>query len=211
VYETLINLDDEKRERIINAGMHEFALKGYKSASTNEIVKAAGISKGLLFHYFGNKLSFYFYLIDYARTIFIEEFYQRLNDNETDIIMRRRQIMLLKIELIRKHPDMYDFMLSASADDTPEVKQKIDQIYHTTLEESMSKILLNIDASCLKKGTDVKRVSDIIIWVVEGFANVELGKMKNIPGYRSGFDLNVISADFDRYLDLLMQAFYAKP
>lgn len=59
-----LELDKLKQDRIINAAMKEFALKGYKNASTNEIVKEAGISKGLLFHYFTNKKAyFYIYII----------------------------------------------------------------------------------------------------------------------------------------------------
>lgn len=49
IYPKFINLEAEKRERIINAALKEFAQKGYDKASTNEIIKEAGISKGSLF------------------------------------------------------------------------------------------------------------------------------------------------------------------
>lgn len=59
-----LNLDSEKQNRILNAAINEFAEKGYENASTNEIVKDAGISKGLLFHYFKIRSNyFYFYMI----------------------------------------------------------------------------------------------------------------------------------------------------
>mgnify|MGYP001006429114 FL=1 len=51
-------IDEQKRQRVIRASIEEFA-KGYEVASTNEIVRKAGISKGLLFHYFGNKKNLY--------------------------------------------------------------------------------------------------------------------------------------------------------
>ena len=53
-----LNLHKEKQQRILNAALNEFANKGFDRASTNEIVKSAGISKGLLFHYFNNKKDF---------------------------------------------------------------------------------------------------------------------------------------------------------
>ena len=53
--EILKNIDAEKRDRIINSAIDEFAMYPYEKASTNNIVKNAGISKGLLFHYFENK------------------------------------------------------------------------------------------------------------------------------------------------------------
>ena len=43
------DLKKEKQDRIINASLKIFALNGYSRASTDEIVKEAEISKGLLF------------------------------------------------------------------------------------------------------------------------------------------------------------------
>ena len=39
-------LPKEKQDRFINAALQIFAKNGYKKASTDEIVKAAGISRG---------------------------------------------------------------------------------------------------------------------------------------------------------------------
>jgi len=60
-----LKLEPKKREQILNAAINEFAQKDYKNASTNEIVKKAGISKGLIFHYFKNKKQLYIFLYDY--------------------------------------------------------------------------------------------------------------------------------------------------
>ena len=50
MYESFENLPEDKKKRIIEASIEEFAKKGYEKASTNNIVKTAGISKGILFH-----------------------------------------------------------------------------------------------------------------------------------------------------------------
>ena len=50
------DLKREKQDRMINAGLKTFAKYGYRHATTDEIVKEAAISKGLLFHYFDNKV-----------------------------------------------------------------------------------------------------------------------------------------------------------
>ena len=49
----------EKRNSILQAGISEFSRKSFPDASTDEITRQAGISKGLLFHYFGSKKVFY--------------------------------------------------------------------------------------------------------------------------------------------------------
>ena len=46
------DLKKEKQDRIINAALSVFAKNGYAHASTDEIVREASISNGLLFHYF---------------------------------------------------------------------------------------------------------------------------------------------------------------
>ena len=47
-------LQPEKRDKIFAVAVDEFA-KGYNSASMNSLAKAAGISKGSIFHYFRSK------------------------------------------------------------------------------------------------------------------------------------------------------------
>ena len=59
-------LKKEKQDRMINAALKVFAVNGYRHASTDDVVKEANISKGLLFHYFENKLGVYQFAYDYA-------------------------------------------------------------------------------------------------------------------------------------------------
>ncbi|MEJ2718056.1 MAG: TetR/AcrR family transcriptional regulator [Deltaproteobacteria bacterium] len=49
------SLRPEKQERVFQAAVQEFAVNGYRNASMNSVVKAAGISKGSLFQYFRTK------------------------------------------------------------------------------------------------------------------------------------------------------------
>ena len=48
-------LAPEKQEKVFEAAVGEFASKGYRNASMNSLVKAAGISKGSIFQYFRTK------------------------------------------------------------------------------------------------------------------------------------------------------------
>ena len=52
MFSKFLNLKPEKQEKILEVAIREFADKGFEKSSTNEIVKGAGISKGILFHYF---------------------------------------------------------------------------------------------------------------------------------------------------------------
>lgn len=48
-------ISEEKRSRIIEAAINEFAAYGYTTANTNKIARNANISVGSLFQYFDNK------------------------------------------------------------------------------------------------------------------------------------------------------------
>jgi AcrR family transcriptional regulator len=203
-----MNLEPEKRERIINAALEEFAQRGYRNASTNEIVKKANISKGLLFHYFNNKKNLFLFLYDYSEDIFLNEFYNKVNYEEADIIKRWRGIVILKIELIQKYPMLYDFIIASAVEDSMEIKQELEKRMKIISEEGYKRLFNNIDTSVLKDGMDIKRVSEIIFWVAQGFGNRELDHIKRDPSYKSHIDTNALVEEFDLYIELLKSAFY---
>lgn len=64
--EAFEKLTEEKKNRIISTGIKQFSQKSYKDVSTDTITKECGISKGILFHYFGSKKEYYFYCLNYA-------------------------------------------------------------------------------------------------------------------------------------------------
>lgn len=61
---TFNNLPQEKKARIINIAILEFASKPYDSASISDIVRKAGIAKGSFYQYFTDKKDLYQYLIE---------------------------------------------------------------------------------------------------------------------------------------------------
>lgn len=61
--ETFFNLPDEKRQRIIDLALAEFAQNEYDTASISRIVAQAGIAKGSFYQYFENKEDLYTYLL----------------------------------------------------------------------------------------------------------------------------------------------------
>ena len=67
--EKFYQLEPQKKKDIINAGIEYFAKFGYKKASTEDIARRAGISKGLLFYYFKNKETYFIFLYNYAEQL----------------------------------------------------------------------------------------------------------------------------------------------
>ncbi|STY42091.1 HTH-type transcriptional repressor AcnR [Listeria booriae] len=64
---------EDKRAKILDVAVEEFASHGYKAASTNRICEVAGVSKGLIFHYFGSKEKLYTAAVTYSVDLVMEE------------------------------------------------------------------------------------------------------------------------------------------
>jgi AcrR family transcriptional regulator len=77
------DLKKSKQDNMINASLKVFALNGFDHASTDEIVAEAGVSKGLLFHYFYNKVGLYEFLAGYSTRFALVELNSELRRNET--------------------------------------------------------------------------------------------------------------------------------
>lgn len=190
----------------MNAAMKEFAQKGFKNASTDTIVKEAAISKGALFHYFNNKKDLFLFLYDYAIDIVKNGIQMKFNDDEKDIFARRRQAALLKIEILRKHPEMYNFLAVAYMEDSSAVKSDLESRNKKLIASSQGYLNGGIDTSKFKEGVDVKRATSIITWTIEGFTNKEMERVKSLSLYELNF--NELLKEMDIYLEMLKKCFY---
>ena len=62
-YPTFFNLPEEKRQKILDCAIDEFAHNDYDGASISRIVARAGIAKGSLYQYFQDKSDLHRYLL----------------------------------------------------------------------------------------------------------------------------------------------------
>jgi len=63
---TFINLQKNKKNKILAVALNEFALNDYDHASITRIVKVLEIAKGSVYQYFENKKDLYLYLVEQA-------------------------------------------------------------------------------------------------------------------------------------------------
>ena len=67
-----LRIPEDKRYRLLSAGLKEFSEQGYENANTNKICEEAQISKGLLFHYLESNLGFYKWILEYVANYILE-------------------------------------------------------------------------------------------------------------------------------------------
>ncbi len=84
---------DERKEKILEVGIKEFASKGYEKANINIIAKKAGISIGLMYKYFSTKEDLFITCIQRGMSIL---------DDAVDEILQSDDKLIVKAEkLIR--------------------------------------------------------------------------------------------------------------
>ncbi|MCL6571972.1 MAG: TetR/AcrR family transcriptional regulator [Bacillus sp. (in: Bacteria)] len=206
MFSKFLNLDTEKQDRIMNAAMKEFALKGYDRASTNEIVKDAGISKGLLFHYFGNKKQLFLFLYEHMTKIFLERILEKVNWDEKDIFFRYRQIASLKLELFKIYPEMFNFIKSIYTEASSDVKSDLNRMGKELFASSFLKLFSDIDTSKFKQGIDINKAINVINWTLEGFAYQQ--QEKAIKLNLEQINNEEALAEMDVYMEMLKHSFY---
>lgn len=64
---------ERRREHLLEVGADLFLGRAYEKVSTEDIARAAGVSQGLLFHYFANKQEFYLAVLRRSADEFIDE------------------------------------------------------------------------------------------------------------------------------------------
>jgi len=196
------NLKIEKQERIINAAMKEFVNSGYDKASTNEIVKEAQISKGSLFNYFKNKKDLYLFLIENSMKI-IEQIFEKIDMNERDLFRRIYQVGLVKLNIQKKYPLVFDFLKSLGDEKAPEVKSDIDRIRGSILDDGLNRIYQNIDWSKFREGVDPEKAVHILNWTMLGFAELQMAKLDSF--HHVGME---IFNEWNSYSEILRRCFY---
>lgn len=201
-----LNLEPEKQDRILNAAIKEFAQKGYDKASTNEIVKEAEISKGLLFHYFKNKKQLFLFLVNYCYETVAELFYQKFSFTEVDFFNRMRQSVMIKMELSERYPDIFKFIQEAYMDDAAEIKQEMEEKKRELIHFNINKVYEGVDYSKFRDDVDLQKILKIITWSFEKMSDEELLKAKLIPGHE--IDYKKIFDEFEEYLTILKTCFY---
>ena len=106
-------LPEEKKIKIINAGLELFSQYGYDQTPTDLIIKKAQISKGALFLYFENKENFFIYLFDYASKKLINEVNPNPPQINMDIFDYLPYVTKQKIDLLSKCPYLMNFVMKA--------------------------------------------------------------------------------------------------
>ena len=198
-------MEPDKRGRIINAALEEFC-KGFAHASTDAVARGAGVSKGLLFHYFGTKEGLYEFLLWYAFDVMVKEYFSRIDIERRDILERLRHMILLKWDLSYKYPPLFDFLIAAYARERGDPSNQFAGMYQAVQADVGSKLFAGADFTLFREDVRAELAVSVIQWSLLGYADSKISKDKDLGDYQKEYETYI--EELDGYFSLFRKVFY---
>ncbi len=131
---------DERRDQLLALGRRMFAERAYDEISIDDIAEAAGISKGLLYHYFGSKRGFYVAIVREAAGLLVEATEVPVGLPPAE---RARAGLEGYLDFAEAHSGAFLTLLRGGIGSDPEVQELVD----ATRETILGRMLTNLGQS----------------------------------------------------------------
>ncbi|MGN0167287.1 MAG: TetR/AcrR family transcriptional regulator [Acetatifactor sp.] len=194
------DLKKEKQDRMINAALKVFALQGYRHASTDDIVREAAISKGLLFHYFESKLGVYHFIYDYSVRYMNLELKSTVDTKEKDLFEIVKQMECARMHAMRGYPYMQQFLNRSMTEDSYEALLSIEE-RRGALEETYAAVNAQIDYGTLPKTVDGEKLRKMLDFTIKGLMTERFQD--------ASFQPEMLYREICDYLDMMKQLVYS--
>jgi TetR/AcrR family transcriptional regulator len=187
LYSAFEKQPQEKKDMIIKVAIEEFVKNGYEKTSTDVITSRAGISKGILFHYFKSKKNLYLYLVNYVKDLLTEKTMIALREiNSDDFFERIKEIVLAKQKMTALYLQETQFIMDAFTNPPAAVKEEMEEIIKKHYETYQGDFLLEhvyikdlIQTEKLRDDISVDTVISMTMFIVEQLTNKYLTLYKS--------------------------------
>lgn len=162
-------LPEERQEALVNAAVETFGRNDYKSASTEEIARKAGISKGLLFFYFKNKHELYLYLMEHlmekVSALVVDDAFYEIDDFFDLLIYASEK----KRVVLEKFPYVLEFSIRAYYPEHKDVKETMNGWTQRQIDLMFRTYFKNVRFEKFRDDIDPKHILDQLIWLADGY------------------------------------------
>ncbi|MEH7344194.1 TetR/AcrR family transcriptional regulator [Bacillus sp. JJ1532] len=215
MYSVFEKQPQEKKDLILKVAIEEFVKNGFEKASTDTITSRAGISKGILFHYFKSKKNLYIYLVSYCVDLLTEITMEALRKVKSDDFFERvKEIFLLKHEIIAPFIQetllITDALLNPPVAVSKEMQNILNKHFETYQKEFMLehiylKELIHIDK--LREGISVDTVINMTMFIGDQLGNKYQTLYKN-KLYDFFTEPDPLAQELNDYLEIVKNGVY---
>ncbi|MBQ9140410.1 MAG: TetR/AcrR family transcriptional regulator [Lachnospiraceae bacterium] len=188
------DLKKEKQDRMINAALKVFAMQGYKHASTDDIVKEAAISKGLLFHYFESKLGAYEFVYEYSVRYMVLELSTMVSKSESNLFEVMKQIEFARMNAMKGYPYMQQFLNRSMTEDVSEALLAIED-KRNILQAEYDRLDAQIKYTGFPAGVDGHKLRKMLDFTIKGLMTERF--------MEDSFQPEMLYAEIADYLDMM--------
>lgn len=114
----------DKQSEILQCAITLFSKNGYHSTSTNEIIELANVSKGLLFHYYGNKEKLFCASFDFVCQDFNKHL-SHLHHHHQNLAQDLFRVMMHKQQYAQEFPIYFKLLFEGLVHVPPTLEQKL--------------------------------------------------------------------------------------
>jgi AcrR family transcriptional regulator len=156
--QTFFNLDDEKKNRIIEAAIDEFSQNNFHKASVTNIIDKADIASGSFYQYFEGKEDLFKYIVEIVSRRKLEYIDQEILTNPTQLSFFEflREVYRGGIEFAKENPRLVsigDELMNSNC----EVCRQIREDLKPTSHQFFIKILKDaVDRGDVKEDIDIE-------------------------------------------------------
>lgn len=195
-------MEKSKKQEIIQACLLEFSEHGYDKASTNSICEIAGVSKGLLFHYFGSKKKLYLFLVEECARNLMDAMEEVVTD-KMDFFQTITAYTEKKMQFFYENPLYYRLIMQAFYNTPKDLKEEIMTRYTQLASVSYGKMTQMIAKLPLKDGVSPQDALTVVLSLAD-FLEKKYSAAISTSEKADPKLFQSIKADFSRLLTLVL-------
>jgi AcrR family transcriptional regulator len=156
--QTFFNLDDEKKNRIIEAAIDEFSQNNFHKASVTNIIDKADIASGSFYQYFEGKEDLFKYIVEIVSRRKLEYIDQEILTNPTQLSFFEflREVYRGGIEFAKENPRLVsigDELMNSNCEVCSQIREDLKPTSH----QFFIKILKDaVDRGDVKEDIDIE-------------------------------------------------------
>ncbi|TYP55445.1 TetR/AcrR family transcriptional regulator [Thermosediminibacter litoriperuensis] len=164
---TFFNLPADKREKILQVAIEEFARHSYREASVNRIVERSGIAKGSFYQYFEDKKDLFKFIIEKSGEKKLEYLGQVLNNLEQlDFFELVRELYAAGIKFAKENPELFAIGQRLLKDDDRNLFEEIMEDPKNKGQQFFVELLKKgIQRGEIDPGISVELVAMLLVWM----------------------------------------------
>ena len=196
-----------REQRILAAAVAEFAHKGFAAASTNEIAKQAGVAKGLLFHYYGNKEKLYLLAVQQCVQKLMQAMHLDNMPGDESLIEFLQINARAKVEFFARNPHHYRLLYGSYRTPPARLTHRMKELWADLTKQGFEIISQVASRVPVREGVDRAQAVELIMMTVESIQRKCLEKIwaqQDISDENLGAVVDTVMAEMETHLKMIL-------